>query len=71
LGTFAAKAKEVSMPAKKQEKQEEEVGGFNPERRDEKPKPQVGPAPTDDPRHKADPDLKRKIEEKQTRLPPD
>ena len=27
-----------------------EVGGFNPERRKEKKKEQVGPAPTDDPR---------------------
>ena len=41
-----------------------EVGGFNPERRNEKKKEQVGPAPTDDPRGKAKPDLKEKIEEK-------
>lgn len=40
-----------------------EVGGFNPERRVEKKKPQVGPAPTDDPRHKAPADLKRSIKE--------
>lgn len=60
------------MSANKQKKQEEEeIGGFNPERRNEKPKPQVGPAPTDDPRGKAGPDLKRKIEEKETHLPPD
>lgn len=51
--------------------QSKEVGGFNPERRKEKPKKQVGPAPTDDPRHKATPDLKEKIEEKLTKLPPD
>ena len=60
------------MSAEKQEKprEEEEIGGFNPERRNEKPKPPVGPAPTDDPRGKADPDLQRKIEEGLTRLPP-
>jgi hypothetical protein len=50
---------------------EHEVGGFNPERREEKKKTQVGPAPTDDPRGKASPDLKRKIEEKLPHLPPD
>ena len=45
---------------------EHEVGGFNPERREEKPKTQVGPAPTDDPRGKATPDLtlKKKIDER-------
>jgi len=41
-----------------------EVGGFNPERRTEKKKPQVGPTPTDDPRKRAAGDLKRKIAEK-------
>jgi hypothetical protein len=46
---------------------EHEVGGFNPERREEKSTTQVGPAPTDDPRGKATPDLKKKIDEKRTR----
>ncbi len=41
-----------------------EVGGFNPERRTEKKKSQVGPAPTDDPRNEAARDLKKKIEDK-------
>ena len=41
-----------------------EVGGFNPERHRESKKPQVGPAPTDDPRKKAAQDLKKKIVEK-------
>ena len=50
---------------------EHEVGGFNPERRDEKPKTQVGPAPTDDPRGKATPDLKNKIDKKRTQVSPD
>jgi len=45
-----------------------EVGGFNPERRREKKKEQVGPAPTDDPRHKATPDLKRCIKERSARV---
>ncbi len=45
---------------------EHEVGGFNPERRNEKPKRHVGPAPTDDPRGKATPDLKNKIDRKCT-----
>ena len=44
-----------------------EVGGFNREPRKEKKKEQVGPAPTDDPRGKAKPDLKEKIEEKTDR----
>jgi hypothetical protein len=44
---------------------EHEVG-FNPERRNEKPKRHVGPAPTDDPRGKATPDLKNKIDRKCT-----
>ena len=48
-----------------------EVGGFNPERRKEKKKAQVGPAPTDDPRGKAEPDLKKEIEEKSNKLEPD
>lgn len=48
-----------------------EIGGFNPERRDEKPKTQVGPAPTDDPRGKATPDLKNKIHQKRTQVSPD
>jgi hypothetical protein len=49
-----------------------EVGGFNPERRVEKKKTQVGPAPTDDPDGKAGKDVtKRKIEEKSAMLPPD
>ena len=50
---------------------EHEVGGFNPERRDEKPKTQVGPAPTDDPRNEATPDLKNKIDQKRTQVAPD
>ena len=50
---------------------EHEVGGFNPERREEKPKTQVGPAPTDDPRGKATPDLKNKIDQKRTQESPD
>ena len=50
---------------------EHEVGGFNPERREEKPKTQVGPAPTDDPRGKATPDLKNKIDKKRTQVSPD
>lgn len=41
-----------------------EVGGFNPERRNEKKKEQVGPAPTDDPRGRAKADIKNKITEK-------
>lgn len=45
-----------------------EVGGFNPERRVEKKKPQVGPAPTDDPRRRAADDLKKKIQEKSPKL---
>ncbi len=48
-----------------------EVGGFNPERRVEKKKPQVGPAPTDDPRGKAGGDLEEKIKEKAPTLPAD
>lgn len=51
--------------------EKKEVGGFNPERRTEKKKPQVGPAPTDDPRGKAHEDIQRKIEEAALRLPPD
>jgi len=51
--------------------EKEEVGGFNPERHSEKKKPHVGPAPTDDPRHTAAGDLKRKIEEKVPETPPD
>ncbi|MTD96292.1 hypothetical protein GIW81_18280 [Hyphomicrobium sp. xq] len=47
-----------------------EVGGFNPERRKEKKKEQVGPAPTDDPHGDADGDIRRKIEEGLTKLPP-
>ena len=39
---------------------EHEVGGFNPERREEKSKTQVGPAPTDDPRGKAAPISRRR-----------
>jgi hypothetical protein len=50
---------------------EHEIGGFNPERRDEKPKTQVGPAPTDDPHGKATPDLKNKIDGKRTQVSPD
>jgi hypothetical protein len=50
---------------------EHEVGGFNPERREEKPKTQVGPAPTDDPDGKASSDLKKKIDEKRTQTAPD
>ncbi len=48
-----------------------EVGGFNPERRNEKPKTQVGPAPTDDLRGKAKPDLKSKIDQKRKQVSPD
>jgi hypothetical protein len=44
-----------------------EVGGFNPERRSDKKKEQVGPAPTDDPRGKTKADLKHKIEERTSR----
>ncbi len=47
-----------------------EVGGFNPERRNEKKKEQVGPAPTDDPHHELTPEIKRKVEESLTKLPP-
>ncbi len=47
-----------------------EVGGFNPERRNEKKKEQVGPAPTDDPRGRAKTDLKNKITETTNKLPP-
>jgi hypothetical protein len=50
---------------------EHEVGGFNPERRKEKPKSQVGPAPTDDPRGKAMPDLKHEIDRKRPQVSPD
>ena len=50
---------------------EEEVGGFNPERRNKKEHEQVGPAPTDDPHHATGEKMKRKITEKLTRLPPD
>jgi hypothetical protein len=49
-----------------------EVGGFNPERRVEQKKTQVGPAPTDDPRGKAGADVtKKNIEEKSGKLRPD
>ena len=44
-----------------------EVGGFNPERRSEKKKEPVGPAPTDDPKGHAHEDLKKKIEEQTPR----
>ena len=46
-----------------------EVGGFNPERRNEKKKEQVGPAPTDDPRGRANTDIKKKIAEKTDKQP--
>ena len=46
---------------------EHEIGGFNPERREEKPKSQVGPTPTDDPRGKAKPKLRRELEERRSR----
>jgi hypothetical protein len=59
------------MPDEKKIDFEHEVGGFNPERREEKSKTQVGPAPTDDPRGKAAPDLKNKIDEKRTQVSPD
>jgi hypothetical protein len=62
---------EVPMPDEKKIDFEHEVGGFNPERREEKSKTQVGPAPTDDPRGKAAPDLKNKIDEKRTQVSPD
>jgi hypothetical protein len=64
------KSKEVPMAENKIDL-EHEVGGFNPERRDEKSKSQVGPAPTDDPRNKATPDLKSKIDKKRTQVAPD
>jgi hypothetical protein len=63
-------SKEVLMAEHKID-YEHEVGGFNPERREEKPKTQVGPAPTDDPRNKATPDLKKKIDDKRTEKSPD
>jgi hypothetical protein len=63
-------AKEVPMADEKIDF-EHEVGGFNPERREEKSKTQVGPAPTDDPRGKATPDLKNKIDKKRTQVSPD
>lgn len=47
--------------------EETEVGGFNPERRSEKKKESVGPAPTDDPRGNAAEDLRKKIEEQTPR----
>ena len=50
---------------------EHEVGGFNPERREEKPKSQVGPAPTDDPRGRATSDIENKIDQKRTQVAPD
>jgi hypothetical protein len=68
---FCLKQKEEPMPDKTIDFDENtEVGGFNPERRNEKKKEQVGPAPTDDPRGRAKPDLKHKIEEKTNKLPP-
>jgi hypothetical protein len=48
---------------------DEEVGGFNPEPRRKREHEQVGPAPTDDPDHAGD-EMKRKVVEKITRLPP-
>ncbi len=48
-----------------------EVGGFNPERRREQTKEQVGPAPTDDPRHKAGEDLREKVAEKSPKARPE
>jgi hypothetical protein len=45
-----------------------EVGGFNPERLKEKKAPQVGPAPTDDPRRNAADDLKKKFENQSPKL---
>jgi hypothetical protein len=64
------KPKEVQMGKRKID-YAHEVGGFNPERHEEKSKTQVGPAPTDDPRHKATPDLKNKIDKKRTQVSPD
>lgn len=58
------------MPDKKIDR-ENEIGGFNPERRVEKPKTHVGPAPTDDPRGKATPDLKSKIDHVRNRVSAD
>jgi hypothetical protein len=69
---FCLKQKEELMPDKTIDFDEQtEVGGFNPERRNEKKKEQVGPAPTDDPRGKARPDLRHKIEEETNRSKPD
>jgi hypothetical protein len=54
--------------AEKKIDDEKEVGGFNPERHEEKPKTQVGPTPTDDPRGKATPELKNKIDKKRKQV---
>jgi len=45
-----------------------EVGGFNPERRREKKKEQVGPMPTDDPHGESASDLKRVVKERKARV---
>jgi hypothetical protein len=68
---FCLKQKEEPMPNKTIDFDENtEVGGFNPERRNEKKKDQaeIGPGGTDDPRRELDPATKRKIEE-QTNKP--
>jgi hypothetical protein len=70
---FCLKQKEEPMPEKTIDFDENtEVGGFNPERRKEKKKDQaeIGPGATDDPHGNADGDVKRKIEEGLTKLPP-
>jgi hypothetical protein len=69
---FCLKQKEEPMADKTIDFDEKtEVGGFNPERPQEKKKEQVGPAPTDDPRGKAKSDLKHKIEEKADKPEPE
>jgi len=56
---------------RKPKQEDEEIGGFNPERRTEKEKPQVGPAPTDDPHHAYRGEMKRKVDKKLPHQPPD
>ncbi len=56
---------------RKPKQDEEEIGGFNPERHTEKKKSQVGPAPTDDPHHAYRGETKRKVDEKMPHQPPD
>ena len=56
---------------RKPKQDEQEIGGFNPERHTEKKKSQVGPAPTDDPHQSYRGEMKRKVDEKMPRQPPD